>query len=666
METQEYTSSPSSTRSRQTALLTYPKDLSTYPSWWTRMSLDNWVWELSAALLCICILAAIAAILFVYDNRPVPDLPDGLTINAIVSLLAGFAKAALLAVLAAAIRQEKWLWFIGKPRPLNTVDAFEEASRGPYGSLLLILSRRGSLRALVAALATVLALGFEPFLQQVLNTVVRDSPVSSEPASIRTPTSYNESVIGDLGGSGLSLNALIGAFGGAAGAIPNPICPSGNCTWPVYNTLAMCTKCTDMTSHVKLGGDAYNINITSLFEDFSLSNRTSSSTTWTPTYSFPHGNLINVSVNLDLSSAGSMVEWFVTYPRRVVWPLNIDPTPNSHWGKSWDNKSYAGISSPLFAMGYLDINTTSSFDQLVVQGATECAFTPCVRTMDTVVRSGTTISNAAATDYGTIIISQSQPDGRILTGWNADVNGTNYFAYDSGNDDSQGRAYLLIQALRIALEGNTTYSYGGYWYPDPSQQGDIFNFSSTSFDQISGPWSSAGQQAIDGNGNFSDVVTSVGQALTGRFQQLQDTVATGTTLHSEAVIVVRWQWISYPMALVVLGLAGLFLTIFSTHRNYMAVWKESTLPLLFRYTAPVELQQAHRSPGDMARPGTIFSLSNTVPGPDSNKVSAIVTRASEEQVQLRRRDSFWVLDSDPPPPANTKDKVSHQPIWHRA
>ncbi|EXJ73220.1 uncharacterized protein A1O5_02980 [Cladophialophora psammophila CBS 110553] len=628
------------------------------------MSLDNWAWELSAALLCICILSAIAAILFVYDNRPVPDLPDGLTINAIVSLLAGFAKAALLAVLASAIRQEKWLWFIGKPRPLNTVDAFEEASRGPYGSVLLILSRRGSLRALLAASVTVLALGFEPFLQQVLNTVVRDTAISSQPASIRTPTSYNESVIGNLGGSGLSLSALIGAFGGAAGAIPNPICPSGNCTWPAYNTLAMCTMCKDMTDKVKLGGDVYKINLTSHFEQFSQSNRTSSSTTWTPTYSFPHGNAVDVSVSLDLSLA-SAVQWFVSYPRRVVWPLNIDPAPDSHWGKSWDNKSYAGIASPLFAMGYLDINTTSSFDQLVVQGATECAFTPCVRTMDTAVRSGTTISNAAATDYGAIIINQNQPDGRILTGWNTEVNGTNYFAYDAGNDDAQGRAFLLIQALRIALEGNTTYSYGGYWYSDPAQQGDIFNFSSTGFSQVSGPWSSAGQQAIDGNGNFSDIVDGVGRALTGRFQQLQDSVATGTTLHSEAVIVVRWQWISYPLALVVLGLAGLVLTIISTHRNGMAVWKESTLPLLFRYTAPaVELRQPHSTPpGGQGRPSTTFSFSNTIPGaPNSNKVSSIVTQASGEQVQLRRRDSFWVLDSDPRSGSSYKGHLAQQPI----
>jgi hypothetical protein len=45
------------------------------------MSLDNWVWEISAALLCLSILGAIAGILFAYDHRQVPDLPDGLNVS---------------------------------------------------------------------------------------------------------------------------------------------------------------------------------------------------------------------------------------------------------------------------------------------------------------------------------------------------------------------------------------------------------------------------------------------------------------------------------------------------------------------------------------------------------------------------------------------------------
>ena len=111
-------------------------------SWFSKLSLDNWAWELGSAVLCSCILATIVGILFAYNDYSVPDLLDGLTLNAIISLLATLAKSALMVVLAAAIRQEMWLWFIKRPRPLNTVDAFDEASQGPYGSLLLLLSRR--------------------------------------------------------------------------------------------------------------------------------------------------------------------------------------------------------------------------------------------------------------------------------------------------------------------------------------------------------------------------------------------------------------------------------------------------------------------------------------------------------------------------------------------
>ncbi|EXJ95578.1 hypothetical protein A1O1_00700 [Capronia coronata CBS 617.96] len=649
------------------------------PSWWSRLSLDNWAWEIGASILCLCILAAIAGVLFGYNGRTVPDLPDGLTLNAIISFLATLAKATLMVVLAAAIRQEKWLWFVDEPRPLSTVDAFEEASRGPLGSLMLLLSRRGSIRAFVAATVTILTLGFEPFIQQLIVIDVRNVPIDSATASIRTPTSYNESVVGNLGGSSLSLNALIGAFGGATGAIPDPVCPSGNCTWPAYNTLAMCTVCQDMTNQTSLAGDMFNINLTSHLDRFSRSNGTPTTTTWTPRYSLPQGNAVDVSVTLDLT-LGSSVQWFIDYPRRVVWPLNIDPSPNSGWTFSWDNSTYAGIPGPLFAMGYLDLDLGLSGDQasLAMHRATECAFTPCVRTMDTAVRGGQTASNTTATEHGRVVLDQHHADGTITSGWTARVNATDYSVLDHGSGDTQGRAYLLIQALRIALEGNTTYSYGGYWYPDPAQQAvDAFNYSATGFTQTAGPWSSAGQQAIDGADDFSAVVDGVGRALTGRFQQLQTSVALGTALRTEAIVVVRWAWLAYPLALVVSGLAGLLLTILSTHRHRMAVWKESTLPLLFRFMRPTTKTRAGTDSsggaGLSAGEGEVFghdprrrkeqdhpSLTNpnditTTPIPrpltfsnaiTTNKVSAIVTQAAGENVQLRRHDTFWVLDSE--------------------
>lgn len=63
--------------------------------------------------------------------------------NAIISFLSTLAKGSLSLILAAVLRQEKWLWFIDRPRPLSTIDSFEEASRGPYGSLVLLFKLHG-------------------------------------------------------------------------------------------------------------------------------------------------------------------------------------------------------------------------------------------------------------------------------------------------------------------------------------------------------------------------------------------------------------------------------------------------------------------------------------------------------------------------------------------
>ncbi|KIW10891.1 hypothetical protein PV08_10190 [Exophiala spinifera] len=683
------------------------------PSWWDRMTFDNWFWELGAASLCLCVLASIAGILIAYNNHAVPDLPETISINAIISFLASLAKASLMVLLAASIRQEKWLWFIGKPRPLNVVDAFEEASRGHTGPWNSFCRGRqanvnhslSSLRALLAALVTLLALGFEPFIQQLVDIDVVNVPTDTEPATIRTPTSYNESVLGNPGGSSLSLNALIGAFGGASGAVPDPVCPTGNCTWPLYDTLALCTACEDMTGQVKVSGDVYDINLTSRLEDYSQGDGSETTSTWTPTYSFPHGNSINVSVDLELA-LGSAVQWSVAYPRRTVWPLNIDATPDSLWTYSWDNRSYTSLPvSPLLAMGYLDTTLSPDSSRLVVSRATACSFTPCVRTTLTKVQSGATHSTVQATSYGSVIIGRQQPDGSTKSGWTDTVNGTTFSVYDSGQGDVQGHAFLLIQALRIALEGNTTYVFSGYWYadPDPSLGEADSTFNATVFTQTSGPWSSAGQQAIDANGNFADIATDVGVALTGRFQQLQTSTARGTALRTQAIVVVRWPWMAYPLSLFALGVTALILTVLATRTAHMAVWKESTLPLLFRYAgaspgagaaadASVRGRDHHtdtngngrpdspnteenvpgrrRPPGQNdTTPSSSFSFSNTIPSRpsvsttlngtetrpsrardarrthDSDRVSVMVAQAAAEQIQLRRHDSFWMLES---------------------
>ncbi|KAI1619910.1 hypothetical protein EDD37DRAFT_698328 [Exophiala viscosa] len=560
------------------------------PSRLARLSLDNWAWEVGATALCLCILSAIAAVLLAYDNQPVPSLPDTLSINAIISFLASIAKASLMIVLAAAIRQEKWLWFIGKPRSLDAVDSFEEASRGPYGSLRLIMTYRGSLQALPAAFITILPLGFEPFLQQLVTLEVRNVPIISDPATIRTPISYDETVTSNLGGSRLSMTALIGTLGGASGAIPSPICSSGNCTWPAYNTLGMCSICEDMTDHATVSGDIYNINLTAHLQDFAQSNQNATTSSWTPSYSFPNGN------SLSSMRRSAMDTVLSTKPKLIP-----DPHPTRHTMRP---------------------NTLRPHHEHKV-------------------RSGSLISTRVFTSYGTV--SPETP------GWTATVNKTTFSVLDSATN-TEGHAQLLIQALRTALEGNTTYAQAGYF--DATDPSHSYTFDATGFTQVSSPWSSAGQQAIDTADNFTFVAEGVADALTGAFQTLQNTTTAGTALRTQSIITVRWAWIAYPLSLVALGLAALTLTIIATHTQKMALWKESTLPLLFRYAGglPTVGQNISKSTPAFSFSNTIFPSNDQ----DSNRVSSIITHAAGQRVQLRRRNGVWILESDKGTPTSTR------------
>ena len=68
-------------------------------------------WETISAIFSLLCLTAIFVILAVYNNSPSPSLPHGVTLNAIVSILATGSKASLIFVTSESIRQLKWIWF---------------------------------------------------------------------------------------------------------------------------------------------------------------------------------------------------------------------------------------------------------------------------------------------------------------------------------------------------------------------------------------------------------------------------------------------------------------------------------------------------------------------------------------------------------------------------
>jgi len=103
--------------------------------------LADWWFELLSWVTSALCMAAIGSVLMVYDGKPIPRLPLGITLNTYISVVSSVVKAALLVPTVEALGQLKWEWF-RKPRSLSDFEAFDDATRGPWGSFTLLLKRR--------------------------------------------------------------------------------------------------------------------------------------------------------------------------------------------------------------------------------------------------------------------------------------------------------------------------------------------------------------------------------------------------------------------------------------------------------------------------------------------------------------------------------------------
>jgi hypothetical protein len=129
----------------------------------------GWWWEIGAVIVAIISTSAIVAVLIRIDGKPIVSWPYSIQPASLVSVFSSIAKSTLLVPVAMCLSQLKWSYF-EKPRHLAHMQVFDDASRGPWGALVLLWKTRGmAWMAGVGALVTVLLMTFEPFSQQAID-----------------------------------------------------------------------------------------------------------------------------------------------------------------------------------------------------------------------------------------------------------------------------------------------------------------------------------------------------------------------------------------------------------------------------------------------------------------------------------------------------------------
>jgi hypothetical protein len=113
------------------------------PTTW-KIVVTGWWPELASCALSIVSTVALVAVLHSCDDKPLQeDWPLGLSLNTVIAFLATVSRSTFVIPVMESLSQAKWLWF-RRPRQLRDFAAFDEASRGPWGSLKLAASRRAS------------------------------------------------------------------------------------------------------------------------------------------------------------------------------------------------------------------------------------------------------------------------------------------------------------------------------------------------------------------------------------------------------------------------------------------------------------------------------------------------------------------------------------------
>ncbi|KAF4815813.1 hypothetical protein CGCTS75_v012828 [Colletotrichum tropicale] len=167
---------------------------------------NGWWLEIFCCWLSIASLGALVVLLYGFNDQPLPDWPSGITVNTAVAFISTVARTAFTVPVAEGLSQCKWNWFKKKPRQLRDFDLFDSASRGPWGSMSLLIRTKGWGVGILSAILLVSAVATSTLTQSAISYPERNiTGTSEEQATAWRLDGYIER----LGDGGLNVTDLL-------------------------------------------------------------------------------------------------------------------------------------------------------------------------------------------------------------------------------------------------------------------------------------------------------------------------------------------------------------------------------------------------------------------------------------------------------------------------
>ncbi|KAI4943222.1 hypothetical protein J4E91_009662 [Alternaria rosae] len=534
--------------------------------------LKRWLFEIvSLTISAICMGSIIGLCVYTKD-QPLSDWPLASTAQNVLSKI---ASAALILPISEAIGQLKWAWFRGaKSKDMIDFEIFDKASRGAWGSFLLLFRTKGRSLAALGAVLTLLLLAVDTFFQQVTDLPERWNldGYGEIPRVIRYEGDNGDiyedgypSTMEDINLRQATLkffyyngNKAVPFGSGNRSEIPLS-CPSSRCEWDEYDTLGVCSACEDVSELLTTGTAAAN----SSNKDEALLLRT-------------------LALSPALSSAN---------------PLSSTPL----FGGSINFKD--------IYLPFLDAIIVSAADgaaSSVYNGqrpvAQECMLSWCVKTIKSTYDSGDYEETVTKTFLNRTARQRPYP----WTGWSVWSLGEEAFF-----SEFRGNLSLHPPGTDTSIDdfgmSNETFARTQALFDE------IFPSAITVANAVSKPWWRIRIYAWGRNqlhpftfcpwlapNNVTQYLERLATSMTNvlRTHNSHDFVR-GRAYSQTTFIAVHWEWLTFPLTLLLFSLLFLAATIFKTSKTTdsgMGLWKTSAMPTLL-YSLPKDTQEVVASQG---------------------------------------------------------------------
>lgn len=556
---------------------------------WATLVLDTWFWEALAMVFSVLCFAAIICILGVFEGKARPHFAYGLTLNAIASVLATASKSSLIYVIGECIGQLKWIWFYKKRRRLDQIQLFDSASRGPLGSLFMLMQHMGRSLVSLGALVTILALTFDPFVQQILTYPTREAVESS--GTGRAVAKQAFAFLPDTFDAHMQTIINTGVWSQSSDYLqPNLTCSSGNCKWPAFQSVGMCSRCEDITSQTRFNCTPPGFNDTTMSEE--------SPAVITCEIVPPQGKPAPITVGLKTSYIPNST--LPTLFTLNFTEFNVWSTFGYDKGSTDFGAIYAGIRDPQFVIAQAEVALVSNQTAASpladlgrafhIKNAKQCAVGLCARTYNVSVSNGTASFNVSAPDYGERFVNpQSAVDSVPIdmtafwpTCWKPSqgtpANRINVIKVDGG--------WANVDEFATCDTGDFSY-VDQYFAGSTKIQHSLSQYDAGNFSR----WASADGRSFETpepsvarilSKGLEPVIRDVAASFTKTGLTASNfTADNGTVLVSEVYVSVDWVWLVLPGALVLLSIVFLVLTVATNRQQRLFLWKSSILAVLF-------------------------------------------------------------------------------------